>query len=366
MSDYGSNLFNFNSDGSVSANGGMGLPDPGTIYNNNDGSFGNNGGSVGDNGAGGGGSAGVDNGTGSAGSNPGAPTQDDYNNLVKSMGGGAQGIAAANQIMQAVAKDNPSWAGQIGQMLGTAAKTIAGGTGGGSGSGGSSALGTTNLSMLLPALATAYQQYHNAGQYTDQAEKYAGTLNPYGSYRDAAAQKLAALQADPSSIQDTPGYKFALQQMMGAVGNRDNRSYGVGAGTTTNDMMTQAQGLASKTYNDTINQYSNQAGVNIGPSAAAGILQTGMQGNIASQNNAINALMSPFGPGNNTGGNTVNTSDLYNTLFGGGGNASGTPTSYAPNDPALIPNNPQVPSVPPTSTYPNVPNNNTGVIPGGT
>jgi len=211
--------------------------------------------------------------------------------------------------------------------------------------------------MLLPALATAYQQYNNADQYTKQAEKYAGVLNPYGAYRDAAAQKLAALQADPSSIQDTPGYKFALQQGLGAVANRDNRSFGVGAGSTNPDMMNYAQGLASKTYNDTINQYSNQAGVGITPASAAGILQTGMQGNIAAQNNAVNAMLSPFGPGNNTGGgNTVNTGSLLSSLFGGGGangidwnaitgnangggGSTGTQNTQQTTDPNLPPSN---------------------------
>jgi hypothetical protein len=47
--------------------------------------------------------------------------------------------------------------------------------------------------------------------------------------------------------------------------------------------MTFAQGLASKTYNDTIKQYSDQAGVGIGPQSAASIYQTGMLGNLASQ-----------------------------------------------------------------------------------
>jgi hypothetical protein len=106
------------------------------------------------------------------------------------------------------------------------------------------------------------------------------------------------------------------------VANRDNRSFGVGAGSTNPDMMNYAQGLASKTYNDTIKQYSDQAGVGIGPSAAASIYGLGMQGNIASQSNAVNALMSPFGPGNNTGGGGgggINWDSIKN-LFGGAAN----------------------------------------------
>jgi hypothetical protein len=94
------------------------------------------------------------------------------------------------------------------------------------------------------------------------------------------------LQADPSSVANTPGYQFALNQGLGAVSNADNRRFGVGAGSTDPDRMTFAQGLASKTYNDTIKQYSDQAGVPIGPQAAASVYQTGMLGNIAANQSA--------------------------------------------------------------------------------
>ncbi len=359
MSDYGSG-YTFDSNGTPIASGGMGLPDPSTIYGNNDGSttpagqivsgsFGNNGGSAGDNGANGGGSAGTDNGTGSQGQNPGAPTSADYQDLVKKFG-----TAGANQIMQQVVKDNPGWASTISSFVPGLAKAITSGSPTGTTNNGSGAI--TDPMALAAAGGLAYQQFHNAGQYTQQAEKYAGVLNPYGAYRDAAAQKLAALQADPSSIQDTPGYKFALSQGLGAVGNRDNRSFGVGAGSTNPDMMTFAQGLASKTYNDTIQQYSNQAGVGIGPQAAAGILQTGMQGNIASQNNAINALMSPFGPGNNTGGGGTGPID-WSKMFGGSVNTSGLNLNQQPPGQDVVPFS--AGGQPP-------PNGTTGVIPGGT
>jgi hypothetical protein len=370
-----------------------GLSDPSTIYTNDpsmqtsgdaagdiaSGSFGNNGGSTGDNGANGPGGSTTDNGP---------PTQADvdlYKQQLKEANPGwtdAQVNQHVSTMLGNVTSAHPEWATALSPLIKAAASGVTTGitnpgntTPGGSPTG-SGGLGTTNTAMLFPALATAYQQYKNAGQYTQQAEKYAGVLNPYGAYRDAAAQKLAALQADPSSIVNTPGYQFSLSQGLGAVANRDNRSFGVGAGSTNPDMMTFAQGLAQKTYNDTINQYSQQAGVNIGPSAAASILQTGMQGNIASQSNAVNALLSPFGPGNNTGGgNTVDTASVIKNLFGGA-QPPGTPGAYTydpNNDPGKIVNNQQTPSVPydPSNDTANdlgstVPNNNTGVAPGGT
>lgn len=188
--------------------------------------------------------------------------------------------------------------------LGSGGATVNDGTstdtsGGGLGSALSSIFGNTNLTQLLGGGAQALQQWNNAGQIKSTAEQYAGTLNPYGPYRQAGADKLAALQADPSSVVNTPGYKFALSQGLGAVANRDNRSFGVGAGSTSPDMANYAEGLASKTYNDTIKQYSDQAGVGIGPQAAAGMLQTGLTGSIASQNAALAALFGGLGSGTN-------------------------------------------------------------------
>jgi hypothetical protein len=314
---------------------------------------------------------GVGPGSASAGNDAnGAPTLDDYNRAVS-----FYGKDFTDKMFQQILKDNPQYASAIAKYLPNVVNAVTNPGGGTTTTppGGGNPLGTTDPMGLLAAAGLAYQQFHNADQYTKQADQYGKILNPYGAYRDAAAQKLAALQADPSSIQDTPGYKFALQQGLGAVANRDNRSFGVGAGSTNPDMMNFAQGLASKTYNDTIKQYSDQAGVGIGPSAAASIYGLGMQGNIASQSNAVNALMSPFGPGNNTGGNGGGGGIDWSKIaswFGG----SVTPPGYTydpNNDPGKIVNNQQTPSVPvdPNNPDPNlnhVPNDNTGVIPGGT
>jgi len=155
--------------------------------------------------------------------------------------------------------------------------------------------GGTSLQGIAAAIAAganAHQLYKDADLYTNKSEQYAKQLDPFGSYRDAAAQKLMALQKDPSSIANTPGYQFALQQGLGSVANRDARRFGVGAGSTDPDLMTFAQGLASKTYNDTIKQYQDQAGVGIGPQTAGGILASGLSGSIAARTAATGALAS--------------------------------------------------------------------------
>src|ERR1700682_6109148 len=131
-------------------------------------------------------------------------------------------------------------------------------------------------------------------------DKYGTLANPYGAYRDASAQRLQDLQNDPSSIVNTPGYKFALSQVLGAVGNRDTKRFGVGAGSTDPDLMTFAHGLASKTYNDTIKQLQDQAGVGIGTGPAAGIYGQGISGiaqNTAAGNAAKGANTNLLGQG---------------------------------------------------------------------
>src|ERR1017187_5751836 len=137
------------------------------------------------------------------------------------------------------------------------------------------------IAAIFAGIGQTNSQNQTAQSYTTQSQADAAYLNPYGAYRDAAAQQLAALQKDPSSVSNTPGFNFALQQGLGAVSNRDNRSFGVGAGSTNPDLMNYAQGLASKTYNDPVSQLQAQAGGGISPQPAASILQTGMQGNIA-------------------------------------------------------------------------------------
>jgi len=169
--------------------------------------------------------------------------------------------------------------------------------------------GTPNQSLLIPAWATALQQYNNAGKYTGMAEKYAGQLDPFGSQRGQYQQQLAQLMADPSSISKMPSYQAALQLGLGAL-NRGNMTK---SGTVTNaDDIQYASQLGSQTYNNMVSQLSNLSGAQFGPGAAAAILQTGMQGNIQSQNAALQDMFYPFGP--SMGGTTVN-----NTSGGQGG-----------------------------------------------
>src|SRR5574337_2215589 len=114
-------------------------------------------------------------------------------------------------------------------------------SGGGSGGGGSSDNGMGILSnltsglgsllgitdpqaqaSLLPALAMAIQQFKQSGQYRQYAQQEARVADPFGPYRDQAAQRLMALEKDPSLIAKTPGYQFALNQTLQNVGSKES------------------------------------------------------------------------------------------------------------------------------------------------
>lgn len=161
--------------------------------------------------------------------------------------------------------------------------------------------GAGNMGMMLPALAQAYQQWNNADDYTDRAEGYADRLDPFGSQRAGYQKQLSDLYHDPSKIEDTPGYKFALSQGLGSV----NRGLMARKGGVSNsDDIAFASGLAQQTWNTEANRLSQLAGSQFGPQPAADMLKTGMEGSINARNQALQAMFYPFfsGQGGSTSG----------------------------------------------------------------
>ena len=72
-----------------------------------------------------------------------------------------------------------------------------------------------------------------------------------------AGNKLNTLLQNPSSVESTPGYQFAYNQGLEAV-NRTAAAKGqLGSGNRLYDLTKFGQGLASQTYNSTVNQLGN-------------------------------------------------------------------------------------------------------------
>lgn len=148
--------------------------------------------------------------------------------------------------------------------------------------------------MAYPAIATAFQQYKNSKTYGDDREQYRKEGNPYGPYREAAAQRLEKLYADPSSIADTPGYKFRLSQGMGNLSGKQAAAH-QGWGNEFGAMQNYAQGLASTEYGNEVERLMKQAGVNISPEASLSAQTTARGQQLQSELGALQALATPFG-----------------------------------------------------------------------
>ncbi len=148
--------------------------------------------------------------------------------------------------------------------------------------------------MAYPAIATAFQQYKNSKTYGDDREQYRKEGNPYGPYREAAAQRLEKLYADPSSIADTPGYKFRLSQGMGNLSGKQAAAH-QGWGNEFGAMQNYAQGLASTEYGNEVERLMKMAGVNFGPEASLSAQTTARGQQLQSELGALQALATPFG-----------------------------------------------------------------------
>lgn len=180
--------------------------------------------------------------------------------------------------------------------------------------------GNVSLSMLIPAMAQAYQQYKNSGTYRDLGREAAGMANPFGQYRQQYGDELSALYKDPSQIENTPGYKFTMNQTLDQTQKRlAGMGYG-GSSEMQTGLADQAAGLASKTWDTERNALMQLAGAQFNPAYAAQMMMEGGKLSVDSQNAALAALFSPFG--NRAGANT-------NALGAGGTGIPGVSSQLA-------------------------------------
>lgn len=90
-------------------------------------------------------------------------------------------------------------------------------------------------------------------------------LAPYEEYGADSLERMDRLFQDPSYLQETAGYKFALEQgLKGTTAARSRSS--IFSGETLKALTEYASGLASKTYNDEWTRL--QAGITTGANAA--------------------------------------------------------------------------------------------------
>ena len=84
--------------------------------------------------------------------------------------------------------------------------------------------------------------------------------NPWAQYQPAMGAGLMQILSDPSMITQTPGYQFAYDQGLQALGAKHASSGNRYSGRALTEAMQYGQGLASQMYNQEVNRYASYAG----------------------------------------------------------------------------------------------------------
>lgn len=156
--------------------------------------------------------------------------------------------------------------------------------------------GFTNAAFF-PAMATAIQQWKNADTYKQLGMDAANRADPFGKYRGYYGDKLQSLYDDPSQIENTPGYKFAMNQTMNNTAAKLASQGYLGSSQMQNALAAQSSGLAQQTWNTERNALMQLSGSQFDPASAGRMMMEG--GNLAvnARNGALAAMFYPFGPG---------------------------------------------------------------------
>lgn len=138
---------------------------------------------------------------------------------------------------------------------------------------------------------------------------------------DALGKQQSFLNGDWSGFQNSPDYKYALDQGLSAIDHRAAANGGLFGGGNTRDAIQFGSGLALQNANG---YYNKLAGLsNTGQSTASGLGQLGanMATNIGNQyNNIGNARQSAYGAIGDTNTQLAGSlGNLYGQYFGNGG-----------------------------------------------
>lgn len=151
-----------------------------------------------------------------------------------------------------------------------------------------------------------------------------------------------------STLENTPGYKFSLQQGLNAVENSAAARGMQLSGATLKDLNNFAQGTAQSTYQQNVGNLESLAGLGQSSSgqAASGALQTGANIGNTLTGTAAAIGQNTIGAGNAAaagqvassnaiGGGLSSLGQMYTMgqLFGGGGSSWGTGISNMTSDP---------------------------------
>lgn len=159
--------------------------------------------------------------------------------------------------------------------------------------------------------------------------------DPFYSQRMGYQDLLQALMGyhgrdSTAALENSPGYKFNLNQGLQAVQGSAAAQGMLGSGNVLTALQTQGAGIASQQYWNEFNALAQLAGANIGSPGTAGQIQAGLAGQTAAGNAALSnvvggAVQSGVGSFLGGGGNYFSGGDPFATSsgYGVGGNTYG-------------------------------------------
>jgi hypothetical protein len=171
-----------------------------------------------------------------------------------------------------------------------------------------------NRTMLF---GSALNDYYSSGQYMDMVNRYAPQMNPFGSQRNYYQSILRNSYANPEEYLNNPAHRAIQDRQMGSISSKLAASGYMGSGKEMADLADYLATSDNQYLDEEQRRLADLAGAGIGPSAAAGLIQTGIMGSIASRNNALANAARAFNP--QTGPSTV----INNNNGGGSGGPAG-------------------------------------------
>lgn len=175
-----------------------------------------------------------------------------------------------------------------------------------------SLFGTQSGSLLSGLFNTGSGAYglSQAQQLSDLAAKLRTESDPFSPYRAGYAQQLQQLMANPSSVANTPGYQFGMDQGTQALMRSSAAGGYTGSGNEGIALTKFGQDYASQQYMAQIAQLAGLSGANINPASAANLQFQGATAGLNLQGNALNTL----GYGASQIGNAVGGSGSPNVI----------------------------------------------------
>lgn len=132
-----------------------------------------------------------------------------------------------------------------------------------------------------------------SSESTAGTQQAAAAADPFASQRAQYQTQLAALMADPSSVTQTPGYQFNLQQGLGALNASMAATGQSNSGARQAAVESYGAGLASNTYQQQLSNLMTLSGANInGTGQASSILSNANTANTNAANTTIGGISS--------------------------------------------------------------------------